>query len=369
MVDLVKQTEKIAAEIHEAIEQVLQKANYINGEEVAAFTHELEAYMGAGMHVVPCANGTDALQIALMALDLKPTDEVVVPAFTYAASAEVIALLGLRPVLVDVEPHTFNLDPQQLEAAYSPRVKAIIPVHLFGLSADMQNILEWAQRHDVRIVEDNAQSLGSWYEFDGKQVRVGTLGDISTTSFFPTKNLGCFGDGGALMTRDARLAARIRMIANHGQRQKYHHECIGCNSRLDTLQAAILSVKLKYLDEYLDARNRAANYYTVHLSDLDAIQLPTTIAGRTYHQYTLRVLAGRRDALQEYLNKHGVATMIYYPLSLAEQPAFRSQSRFVGDLTVSRQLSSEVLSLPMHTELTTEMLEYVVDVVRKFFRR
>ena len=369
MVDLAKQTEKIAAEIHEAIEQVLQKANYINGEEVAAFTHELEAYMGAGMHVVPCANGTDALQIALMALDLKPTDEVVVPAFTYAASAEVIALLGLRPVLVDVEPHTCNLDPQQLEAAYSPRVKAIIPVHLFGLSADMYSISQWAQRYDVRVVEDNAQSLGSWYEFGGKSVRVGSLGDISTTSFFPTKNLGCFGDGGALMTRDARLAERIRMIANHGQRQKYHHECIGCNSRLDTLQAAILSVKLKYLDEYLEARNRAANYYTVHLSDLDAIQLPTTIAGRTYHQYTLRVLDGRRDALKEYLKKHGVPTMIYYPLSLAEQPAFRSDSRFVGDLAVSRQLANEVLSLPMHTELTTEMLEYVVDVVRKFFRR
>ena len=365
MVDLVSQTKKIYTELQAAIERVLLQGAFINGEEVRLFAEELGQYM-EGMTVVPCANGTDALQISLMALGLQPGDEVVVPAFTYAASAEVIALLGLQPVLVDVEERTFNIDPNVLEAAWSSRVKAIIPVHLYGRSADMHGVLQWANAHGVKVIEDNAQSLGSSYEWGGNTIKVGTLGDVSCTSFFPTKNLGCFGDGGAMMTRNPELAARLRMIANHGQREKYHHEVIGCNSRLDTLQAAILRVKLKYLDDYLQTRITAAKYYTTHLSDLSEIITPDT-AGCTFHQYTLRVRNGQRDRLKTYLQARGIPSMIYYPLALCDQPAFRSSGRTVGTLDVSRRLVGEVLSLPMHTELTQELQDQVIGAVRDFF--
>lgn len=366
MVDLVSQTKKIYPEIQAALERVILHGNFINGEEVRLFAEELGQYM-EGMHVVPCGNGTDALQISLMALGLQPGDEVVVPAFTYVASAEVIALLGLHPVLVDVDENTFNIDPNQLDAAWSPRVKAVIPVHLYGRSADMHGVLQWAKQHDVKVVEDNAQSLGASYEIGGNTVKVGTLGDVSCTSFFPTKNLGCFGDGGAMMTRDRDLADHLRMIANHGQREKYHHEIIGCNSRLDTLQAAILRIKLRHLDEYLQARITAAKYYTEHLSDLEEIITPET-RGCTFHQYTLRIRHGQRDALQAHLQAQGIPTMIYYPLALCDQVAFRNVGRTVGALAVSRRLANEVLSLPMHTELSLAQQDRVIETVRTFFQ-
>lgn len=365
MVDLVSQTKKILPELQTAIERVLLKGDFINGEEVRLFAEELGQYM-EGMTVVPCANGTDALQIALMALGLQPGDEVVVPAFTYVASAEVIALLGLQPVLVDVDERTFNINPCLLEEAWSPKVKAIIPVHLYGRSANMHGVLHWANTHGVKIVEDNAQSLGSNYEYGGNTIKVGSLGHVSCTSFFPTKNLGCFGDGGAMMTRDPELAERLRRIANHGQREKYHHEVIGCNSRLDTLQAAILRIKLKYLDAYLQARITAAKYYTAQLSTLPEIITPET-AGCTFHQYTLRIRNGQRDSLKAYLNARGIPSMIYYPLALCDQPAFRHTVRTVGTLDVSRRLVGEVLSLPMHTELTQELQDRVIEAVRDFF--
>lgn len=366
MVDLVGQTKKIYPELQAAIERVLLKGDFINGEEVRLFAEELGHYM-EGMSVVPCANGTDALQISLMALGLQAGDEVVVPAFTYVASAEVIALLGLQPVMVDVDERTFNLDSSVLEEAWSPHVKAVIPVHLYGRSADMHGVLNWANAHGVRVIEDNAQSLGALYEMGGSTVKVGTLGDVSCTSFFPTKNLGCFGDGGAMMTRNRELAERLRTIANHGQCEKYRHEVIGCNSRLDTLQAAILRIKLKHLDEYLSARIAAAEYYTAHLSDIEEIITPET-KGCTFHQYTLRVLDGQRDALREHLQGAGVPSMVYYPLALCDQPAFRNCGRTVGTLGVSRRLVGEVISLPMHTELTHELQDRVIAGIRSFFR-
>ena len=365
MVDLVSQTKKIYPELQVAIEHVLLKGDFINGEEVRLFAEELGQYM-EGMSVVPCANGTDALQISLMALGLRSGDEVVVPAFTYVASAEVIALLGLRPVMVDVDERTFNLDPTVLENAWSPRVKAVIPVHLYGRSADMHGVLQWANTHAVKVVEDNAQSLGALYEMGGSTVKVGTLGDVSCTSFFPTKNLGCFGDGGAMMTRNRELAERLRMIANHGQREKYCHEVIGCNSRLDTLQAAILRVKLKHLDEYLNARIAAAEYYSAQLSGIAEIITPE-IQGCTFHQYTLRVLDGQRDALRRHLQALGIPSMVYYPLALCDQPAFRNCGRVVGALDVSRRLVGEVISLPMHTELTRELQDKVIEGIHSFF--
>ena len=368
MVDLRGQYQRIKNEIDASIKNVIESAAFINGTPVKEFARHLEEFTGA-KHVIPCANGTDALQIALMALNLKPGDEVIVPAFTYVASAEVIGLLGLIPVMVDVDPGTFNVTLKNIERALTSRTRAIIPVHLFGQSCDMEAILDFAKQHDLFVVEDNAQAIGAIYSFsNGKRSRTGTMGDFGCTSFFPSKNLGCYGDGGALMTNDDVLADRARMIANHGQKVKYHHEVIGCNSRLDTIQAAILDVKLKYLNEYNLARHEAARYYTIRLKDIEGIVLPEEKAYSThvYHQYTLKIEGGKRDTLKKFLEEDGIPSMIYYPLPLQEQEAFRKIARSTGDLIESSRLASSVLSLPMHTELTREQQDIVIDRVKKF---
>lgn len=371
MVDLQGQYRKIKDKIDAGIKDVIDSAAFINGMQVKEFTRHLETYTGA-KHVIPCANGTDALQIALMALGLRPGDEVIVPAFTYVASAEVIGLLGLTPVLVDVDLVSFNVTAENLRQALSPRTRAVIPVHLFGQSCDMEPILRFARENNLFVVEDNAQAIGAVYSFsDGVKRQTGTMGHIGCTSFFPSKNLGGYGDGGALMTNDDELAERARMIANHGQRVKYHHQVIGCNSRLDTIQAAILDVKLKHLDEYSAARREAARYYTSHLKAERGIIVPEEMPFSThvYHQYTLKVLDGERNALKRYLEEAGIPAMIYYPLPLQEQEAFKSISRVAGDLSVSGELANSVLSLPMHTELTREQQDRVVDKIKEFYSR
>lgn len=373
MVDLKGQYLKIKDEIDAGIAEVLDSSAFINGPAVKAFASELAQWLGV-KHVIPCANGTDALQIALMALGLKPGDEVIVPAFTYVASAEVIGLLGLVPVMVDVDPATFNVTAANLESALSPRSRAVIPVHLFGQSCDMEPILAFAEKHNLYVVEDNAQAIGARYTFsDGRVKRTGTMGHIGCTSFFPSKNLGCYGDGGALCTDDDALAEKLRMIANHGQKVKYHHSVIGCNSRLDTIQAAVLRVKLRHLEEYCSARAAAAEVYSGFLGAFDPdgkfFDLPARLHASThvYHQYTLKVRGGRRDALKEHLASLGIPSMVYYPLPLQEQEAFRSIARAASELKASKECAYSVLSLPMHTELTREMQKRVADAVKSFF--
>ena len=369
MVDLHGQYMRIKAEVDAAVAEVIGSSAFINGPAVGRFASALAQYTGAA-HVIPCGNGTDALQIALMALGLKPGDEVIVPAFTYVASAEVIALLGLRPVLVDVDRETFNTDIRFIERALTPRTRAVIPVHLFGQSCDMAPILDFAAAHGLYVVEDNAQSLGAVYTFpDGRRRHTGTLGHIGCTSFFPSKNLGCYGDGGALFTDDPALAERIRMTANHGQKVKYHHDVVGCNSRLDTIQAVVLDAKLKYLDEYNAARRAAARYYTEALGEVEGLELPKEAEWGThvYHQYTIKVKEGRRDALKEHLAKEGIPSMIYYPLPLHRQQAFASIARKGGELRVAERLCGEVLSIPMHTELTEGMQMQITESIKSFF--
>lgn len=370
MVDLKGQYGRIREEINREIQQVLDSAAFVNGPKVKEFAGHLSKYCGV-KHVIPCGNGTDALQIALMSLGLRPGDEVIVPAFTYVASAEVIGLLGYTPVMVDVDVCSFNVTIDNIRKALSSKTKAIIPVHLFGQSCDMAPILDFAKEHGLYVIEDNAQSIGAVYTFpDGRKKRTGTLGHIGCTSFFPSKNLGCYGDGGALMTDDDELAERIRMIANHGQRVKYHHAVLGCNSRLDTLQAAVLDVKLKHLDEYNEARYAAARYYTEHLKDVPGIRVPKEMPFSThvYHQYTLQVADGKRDALKEYLTKAGVPSMIYYPLPLQRQEAFKGITRQAEDLKIAERLAASVLSLPMHTELTHEQQDAVITAIRSFYK-
>ena len=373
MVDLKGQYLKIKDEVDAGIQRVIDNAAFINGPIVKEFAQHLSDYMG-GCHVIPCANGTDALQIALMALELKPGDEVIVPAFTYVASAEVIGLLGLTPVMVDVDPDTFNVTADRLAAALSPKTRAIIPVHLFGQSCDMEPILSFATEHGLHVIEDNAQAIGAEYTFsDGRKAKTGTMGTIGCTSFFPSKNLGCYGDGGAIFTQDEALVGRLRMIANHGQRVKYHHAVIGCNSRLDSIQAAILDVKLKHLDEYCAARYEAASYYTRELKAFDPegkfFLTPRELERSThvYHQYTLRIQDGKRDALKEYLAAQGIPSMIYYPLPLQEQEAFLPITRAAGSLENARACAYSVLSLPIHTEMTHAMQDQVLDAVKAFF--
>ncbi len=369
MCDLVGQYRKIQPEVDEAMSQVINSSAFINGPQVKEFKTNLEKYTGA-KHVIPCANGTDALQIALMALGLQSGDEVIVPAFTYVAAAEVIGLLKLVPVMVDVDHENFNITLANIEKGLSPKTKAIIPVHLFGQSCPMEEIMDFAQKYHLFVIEDNAQAIGAWYTFsNGSKKQAGTIGHIGCTSFFPTKNLGCFGDGGALMTEDDVLAERLRMMTVHGQSFKYHHEVLGCNSRLDTLQAAILNIKLQHLDEYIQARQHAAKVYAKGLTNIEGIVLPKEMPYSThvYHQYTLQVKDGKRNALKTYLSEKGVPSMIYYPLPLNEQNAFKSITRAAGSLDVSKELADSVLSLPMHTELTTNEQEYVIDVVKSFF--
>lgn len=370
MVDLHGQYLHIKTEVDAAMQQVIDSSAFIGGPAVKSFASHLSDYLG-GSHVVTCANGTDALQIALMALGLHAGDEVIVPDFTYVASAEVIGLLGLTPVLVDVNPRTFNLNVDAVAQALTPRTRAIIPVHLFGQCCDMEPLLRLASEHHLFVVEDNAQAIGAEYTFsDGRRAKSGTMGTIGCTSFFPSKNLGCYGDGGALFTADEALAERIRMIANHGQRVKYHHDLIGCNSRLDTLQAAVLDVKLQHLDHYNQARQQAAAYYNRHLQGIDLLTLPTTLLQSThvYHQYTLRVGGGHRDALKAHLAERGIPSMVYYPLPLHEQQAFRDISRTSGELLFSARCAAEVLSLPMHTELTPQVQDRVSDAIVEYFK-
>ena len=374
MVDLKGQYLKIKDEVDAGIQAVIDSSAFINGPAVNAFRLHLSQYLG-GTHVVACANGTDALQIALMALGLKPGDEVIVPAFTYVSSAEVITLLGLTPVMVDVDPLTFNVTAENIRKALTPASKAVIPVHLFGQSCDMEPILALAEEYGLYVIEDNAQAIGAEYTFScGRKAKTGTMGTVGCTSFFPSKNLGCYGDGGAVFCQDDELAAKIAMIANHGQKVKYHHSAIGCNSRLDTIQAAVLDVKLKHLDEYSRARNEAAAYYDRKLRELDPdgkyFRLPARLPSSTHvwHQYTLKINDGRRDGLKAFLADRGIPSMIYYPLPLQEQEAFRDVARAGEPLEHAAECAHSVLSLPMHTELTHEIQDAVVNGIREFFK-
>lgn len=374
MVDLKGQYLKIKDEIDAGIQNVIDNTAFINGPIVKDFAQHLSEYMG-GCHVIPCANGTDALQIALMTLELKPGDEVIVPAFTYVASAEVIGLLGLTPVMVDVDYETFNVTVDNIKRALSPKTKAIIPVHLFGQSCDMEPILNLAKEHNLYVIEDNAQAIGAVYTFsDGHKAKTGTMGTIGCTSFFPSKNLGCFGDGGAIFTNDDALAERIHMIANHGQRVKYHHAVIGCNSRLDSIQAAVLDMKLRHLDEYCKSRYEAASYYTMQLKAFDSEEkffiTPKELPNSThvYHQYTLKIKNGKRDELKNFLAEQGVPSMIYYPLPLQEQDAFKHITRAAENLEKSRECAYSVLSLPIHTEMTHDIQDLVINQVKVFYK-
>ena len=368
MVDLKGQYEKIKTAVDAAISTVINNTTFINGPEVKAFQSELEAYLKV-KHVIPCANGTDALQIAMMALDLKPGDEVITANFTYVATAEVIALLGLKPVLVDVLPDTFDIDIKAIEAAITPRTKAIVPVHLFGQCADMEAIMALAKKHNLYVIEDTAQAIGAEYTFsDGSKQKAGTIGTVGCTSFFPSKNLGCYGDGGAIYTNDDELARKMRMIANHGQSVQYIHDSIGVNSRLDTIQAAILRVKLQYLDDYAAARNKAAAYYDKAFANHINIKTPSRIKNSThvFHQYTLQLEGIDRTHLRGYLTDKNIPAMIYYPIPLHLQKAYIDPRYKQGDFPITEKLCSSVLSLPMHTELTEETLSYITDNVLAF---
>lgn len=367
MVDLQSQYLRIKPEIDKAIEKVLTSTAFIQGPDVSEFASSLEKYVGSE-NVIPCANGTDALQIAMMALDLKPGDEVILPVHTYVATAEVIALLNLTPVFVDVDENTFNIDINQIESRISRKSKVIVPVHLYGQCADMESILNIADKYGLHVIEDTAQALGAGYTFsDGTVEKAGTMGIIGTTSFFPSKNLGCYGDGGAIFTNDAGIGEKIRMIANHGQKIKYHHDVIGVNSRLDTLQAAILNVKLKYLDEYSAKRNSAAAYYDRALPK-SWLHTPFRSMNSThvFHQYTCKVMERDRDAFQKYLASAGIPTMIYYPVPLHLQKAYRKDGFGPGSFPVTEKLSRTVISLPIHTEMTEEELRYICETINKF---
>lgn len=371
MVDLKGQYEKIKKEIDYEIINCVESAKFINGPKVNEFAASLAGYLNVS-HVIPCANGTDALQIALMALDLKPGDEVICPAFTYVATAEVIGLLGLVPVMADVCPETFNIDVSGLSKLLTKKTKAIVPVHLYGQSCDMEPLLSFAKNHKLYVVEDNAQAIGAEYRFsDGSVKKTGTMGDIGTTSFFPSKNLGCYGDGGALMTNDEILAGKIKMIANHGQEKKYYHKVLGCNSRLDSIQAAILNVKLKYLDDYSYNRNRMADFYFDQLSSIEGLILPLKPKSSThvYHQFTMKVKNGRRNELQSYLKEKGIPSMIYYPLPLYKQEAFTSYVKEGFSLQNTEQLCEEVISLPIHTEFNFQHLEFICKAIKNFFQK
>lgn len=368
MVDLQTQYKRLQPEIDAAMQEVLNATAFINGPAVKTFQHHLAEYLGV-KHVIPCANGTDALQIALMALGLKPGDEVITSTFTFIATVEVIALLKLKPVLVDVDPHTFTLIPSEVEKAITPQTKAIIPVHLFGQGANMNAICQIAREHQLYIIEDGAQSIGANYTMDGTSRKLGTIGDIGCTSFFPSKNLGCFGDGGACFTNDDALAAQMRMIVNHGSEKKYYHKVIGVNSRLDTLQAAVLDVKLKHLDDFNKRRQKAADFYDAAFKGHSELIIPARQENseHIFHQYTLKVANGKRDALQTFLKEADIPSMVYYPVPLHQQEAFATFNEPERLFEHAEQLSREVLSLPMHTELTKEQLTLITDTVLSFF--
>ncbi len=369
MVDLVGQYQKIKPEVDAAIAGVLNSAAFINGPEVKAFEQELAAYLGV-KHVIGCANGTDALQIAMMALDLKPGDEVITCSFTFVATVEVVALLGITPVFADVLPGTFNIDPADVRRKITPRTKAIVPVHLFGQSADMDAIMAIAQEHGLHVIEDNCQAVGSDHTSASGAVRKsGTIGHIGTTSFFPSKNLGCYGDGGALFTNDDAIARRLRRVCNHGSDVRYYHEVVGVNSRLDSLQAAVLRIKLRHLDAYAAARNTAAAHYDQAFAGMEHLVTPgrSPFSTHVFHQYTLRVRGGHRDGLKKHMEANGVPAMIYYPVPCHLQNAYRSDRFPQGSLPVTEQLTDEVLSLPMSTELDAEQLAHITATVKAYF--
>lgn len=368
MVDLKVQYQNIKAEVDAALQNVMNNTAFINGPEVKAFQEELEKHLGV-KHVIPCANGTDALQIAMMALDLQPGDEVITASFTYVATAEVIALLKLKPVLVDVDPNTFNIDPAAIEKAITPKTKAIVPVHLFGQCADMDPIMEISRKHNLYVIEDTAQAIGAKYTHrDGSQTTAGCIGHIGATSFFPSKNLGCYGDGGALFTNDDKLAESMRMIANHGQKVRYYHDSIGVNSRLDSMQAAILRIKLRKLDEYTAARNRAADFYDRAFADIPQLKTPARANNSThvFHQYTLVTSGIDRFQMQEQLAAKNIPSMVYYPVPLHMQKAYTDPRYKEGDFPITEELCKHVISLPMHTELTQEQLDLIVQEVKAF---
>ena len=371
MVDLISQYNKIKPEIDQAVQNVITSSAYINGPEVKAFGKELEEYLEA-KHVIPCANGTDALQIAMMGLNFKPGDEIITASFTYVATAEVMALLQLKPVLVDVNPEDFTIDCDAIERAITPRTVAIVPVHLFGQCANMQRVMEIANAHNLYVIEDTAQAIGSDYTMaNGITYKAGTIGTIGTTSFFPSKNLGCMGDGGAIFTNDDVLAARLRMIANHGQSVQYHHDDIGVNSRLDSMQAAILRVKLPHLNSYCKARQYAATYYDKAFANNPKIKTPGYMVNSThvFHQYTLVLNGVSRTALREHLEKKGIPSMIYYPIPLHMQKAYTDPRYKHGDFPVTEQLCDHVISLPMHTELSNEDLAFITESVLEFINK
>lgn len=371
MVDLKQQYEHIKKDVDQALHEVLDSCAFINGKPVQDFANSLAGYLGA-KYVIPCANGTDALQIALMSLQLQPGDEVITPSFTYIATTEVIALLRLKPVFVDVDPKTFCLVPEEVEKAITAKTKAIIPVHLYGHAAPMEPLMRIAEKYGLFIVEDNAQAIGCDYTFsNGDKRKTGTIGTIGCTSFFPSKNLGCYGDGGALFTDDENLAGRLKMIANHGQKVRYYHEMVGCNSRLDTLQAAVLNIKLKKLDEYTAARQKAAACYTEAFSGLEQITTPyiAPYSDHVFHQYTLILNGVSRDGLHQYLAERQIPSMIYYPVPVHRQQMFASFGGGDYRLPQTDWLTERVISLPIHTELETDQLEFITQHVLTYINK
>lgn len=370
MVDLKSQYLKIKNQVDSAINGVLENTQFINGEHVKGFQSELANYMGV-KHVITCANGTDALQIAMMGLGLKPGDEVITPSFTYIATTEVVALLGLKPVFVDCDPNTFNISIKEIEKAITSKTKAIVPVHLFGQSCDMKAILKIAKENELFVIEDNAQAIGSDYFGLAETKKTGTIGNVGCTSFFPSKNLGCYGDGGALMTNDDQLAEKLRMIANHGQSKRYYHDIVGCNSRLDNLQAAVLRIKLKELDSYILNRRKAADYYDQHLDGVEELSVPfrDDNSNHVFHQYTLKLNDKvNRDKLIRYLASKNIPAMVYYPVPAHQQKMFSNIPATFNTMNNTEWLSERVFSLPMHTELNTKQQNYIIDNILNFLK-
>jgi dTDP-4-amino-4,6-dideoxygalactose transaminase len=368
MVDLKQQYQNIKPEIDAAISQVIESAAFINGPQVQGFATALEKYNEV-KHVIPCANGTDALQIALMALDLQPDDEVITPSFTFIATTEVVALLKLKPVFVDVDQKTFCIDPAAIEKAITPKTRVIIPVHLYGQACNMEEIMKIAKAHNLYVIEDNAQAIGGdYYYSDGTSKKTGSIGTVNTTSFFPSKNLGGYGDGGAIMTNDDQLAGNLRMVANHGQSQRYYHDLVGCNSRLDTLQAAVLEVKLRYLDDYIDARRRLADSYDAAFRAHPKIKTPyrAPYSRHVFHQYTLILEGVDRNKLHAYLADLKIPSMIYYPVPAHRQKMFAQFNSSSTDLPITDWLTERVISLPMHTEMDEEQINFITSSVLNF---
>jgi len=370
MVDLNGQYRKIRWQVNREIKKVINTSSFVNGPIVKEFQNNLQEYLGV-KHVIPCANGTDALQIALMALDLKIGDEVITTNFSFASTIEVILLLGLKPVVIDIDPRTFNINPDLIQDKISNKTKAIIPVHLFGQSCRMEEILEISNKNNIQVIEDNAQALGSKYKFSNSQKQMsGTIGDVATTSFYPTKNLGCYGDGGAILTNSDNLAYKMRGIVNHGMYERYYHDEIGVNSRLDSIQAAILNVKLKYLDKYNKKRQEAAQLYNLAFKNIEQIEVPfieSDSDSHVYHQYTLKIKNGKRDELIDHLSKNNIPFGVFYPLGFHEQKAYKQEFFSDIDFPVTNIVKNQVISLPMHTELTKRQINFISNTIISFF--